>query len=209
MKVRIKVSFIPLLITFLFFLLIITSGFYLIANKNLISTNLLEQKSKASIYTNGNNLKIDFKISNKDMSKAVDFSNRLKIGTSWVEGIEIDLDSESIQKLNQHLPLEVALDFQNKGLAFKSNSRSILNSGLPGESFELASNSGKLSFKSQAGGDYAISVKNPTALIQHATESGKLFISKKLDGLFPILNKVDTISIDVRGKNLTGSILLK
>mgnify|MGYP001570165861 CR=1 FL=1 len=78
------------------------------------------------------------------------------------------------------------------------------------EKFELATDSGRVSLRSANIKDFDLRVESPSSLIKYATESGKMNLSKKVTiGMFPILERIVKMEIEVIGKSVTGEIELR
>lgn len=178
---------------------------------------LSNKKSMASLYIEDQKIKIKFNIADKDRLDALEFSRRLGVGDSWFEGISLELDGDTRGKLSQILPLEVVLNFDNGKLFFKnakslynvSFKNQILKSAQSKTDFEFATGSARISLREQNERDFSLDINNPDPLLQYATESGQLYLSKKLYGMFPILNNIARIELNVNGKNVNGEIQLK
>lgn len=180
-------------------------------------TYLSGRKSLATLYIDDNKVKVKFNIADKDRLDALEFSRKLGASEAWMEGISLDLDSGTRNKLSQVLPLELFVSFRKDSLKFKSTQSSFaakfknkaLQSAQSKSDFEFATGSGKISLKSQNERDFSLDIKDPSPLLQYATESGQIYLSKKVYDMFPISGNIARIEISVNGKDVSGEILLK
>lgn len=199
------------LIFLLFFILILAliSIYILQFNSKFLDTKILQKKSIASIYTQNNNLKIDFNLTNSDKDKAIAFSNNLGVSSDFLEGLTLTLDPNSLDQIKSNLPLEVNLEFNDKSLNLTNFSNVNLNSSIPTQNYEIATGSGRLTFKTRGSKDYDLTILDPDEVVNYATSSGKLYLSKQIEQLFPMLSKIAKITLVVKDKNVSGVILLK
>ncbi len=177
-------------------------------SKNFLLSQTL-QKSTASFSIKGSNLKIEFDILNKDQERAKKLSKSLGVDTSWQKGIEIGLESFSLEWLENRLPLKAYLDFEENSLKFNSGPFYTLNNALPEEKMNFSTGAGNLNLTKKRNGDFSLRLKEPEVLLFYATSSGKLKLSEKIQILFPIINKIDTIDITLQEKNIKGRVSLK
>lgn len=199
------------LIGFLFFILVIAlvSVYLIQINPRFLNTKVLQKVSTADIYTQGDQLKIDFAITKSDNEKMSNFSDNLGVSKAWLEGISLKMDLWSIDKLKQFLPVGVNLSISDKQLSFNSFFLPGLNSSMPIQNYQISSGSSKLMLNARNSSDFDLVVTDPNSIAQYATSSGKLYISSQLQELFPLLEKIAKITLVVRGKNASGNILLK
>ena len=176
--------------------------------KNFLSYLNLVDQSKANISLDGKKVIFNFKIADADWQKVQSLSTNLGINSEWVKGLSIELDENSISYIDQSLPSEVFLNFSDKKIELSSSIFPSLSSALPSKRYEIATQSSSLSLLISSETDYELNLKEPATLLKYATISGQVSLSEKLDPLFPIISKIDTIKVDVKGKNIKGEITL-
>lgn len=210
-KIKTKKTF--LAVSLLVFLLVGGTTLAVYYLKPLISSKLI-QKSSADLIIENKQLKVNFNIVSEDQRMAASFINNLGADSKIIEGLSLDLDDGSIVKLKTVLPVHLTLDISSNRLGFSTPmlSRNLslpkLNSGVVGDTTNFSTGSGKLSISAKANALH-LEAEDPSPLLKYATESGQLHLSRKLDSLFPIFNKVGRIRLDVAGKSVSGVIELK
>lgn len=203
-KVKFKVNFklfIPITAGIIIFLILI-----LFSNKFLLSQTI--HKSTANFSVQGSKLVIDFDIADIDQDSAIKLSKTLGVNTNWTGGIELELDKQSLEWIEDKNPEKVYLDFSDDSISFNSSPVYALNNVLPEERINFSTGSARLNLVRKRNGDFNLKLKDPQDLIFYATSSGKLTISEKMQILFPILNKIDTIDITLQEKSVKGRISL-
>lgn len=196
----------PKKILFLLLVIIFCLGIFVLSNDLLKKQTLF--KSKANIFIKDKNLSITFQINDKDQANLNKFINNLGVDNKFTEGVSLELDQDSLNLISQSLPAEVNLAFEDKQLEFSSKNLPSLNSSLPIKSYQFATEDAKLELKYTTANDYSLEISEPQKLIQSATYSGKMHLSKQLEGLFPIMSKIARIKIRASGKSLQGNIFL-
>jgi hypothetical protein len=171
-------------------------------------SNKLTQKSSADLKIEEKKLKLNFNITANDRQVAESFINNLGADRKVFEGISLELDDQSLTRLQPILPVRLTLDFSSNKLSFYNLSLPKLNSGVAGDVVNFSTESGRLRMSSK-GNVFHLEIEDPNPLMKYATESGQLQLSKKLDLLFSILSKVGRMRLDVDGKSLSGEIQLK
>ena len=169
---------------------------------------LTQTGSKVNISASGGQLRMQFTVAEKDQEGAARFSQSLGVSGNWQKGIEVGLDDKTLTQLEPFLPLQADMSFEEKKIVLSSRSFSFLKSALPQSGTEFATGSGKLSFNGE-GNNYHLKIEKPTDLLVYATSSGKLSLSKKINSVFSIGDKVATIELNLAGKNLDGEIVLR
>ncbi len=199
------------LVFILFFILIFSliSTYLIQNNPSYFKAKVLHNISSVDIFTQNNQLKVNFQIVNSDKENAKIFSNNLGVDADWLEGLSLLLDSNTIDKIKQSLPLHGNIKFSDKQLDLTSQSSSNLNSSLPIQNYQMATGSGRLTFSTRGSDDFDLIIVDPDPIIKYASSSGKLYLSSQSQQLFPILNKIAKIILVVKNKNVTGNILLK
>lgn len=191
-----------------FFCLLIVCVVLLILQKTLIQSFGLN-KSSANFFREDNKLSIKFNILERDKKKAERFFKSLGIENELEKGFTVGLDNTSLDKLGVILPVSVNLDFDEKQVKLNNRALPSLKSAFSASVTEISTGSGRLSFKANNETDYYLFIADPKLVLVHATGSGQLSLSKKVDGLFPILDKIGRIELRVDGKNINGFIELK
>lgn len=190
------------------FLFIVTSalvGAYFLLGKDFFDT----PKSQIKISIEGEEVKFNFDITPKDKEKAEAFSNSLGVNTDWTRGISLQFDEQTVSRLNEILPPQLDMVFVPSGVEFSSKSVKVLTSALPDNKYELATTSGKLTLNYSNEKDFDLVIVDPTPLINYASESAKLHLSLKLEGVLPIASKIDRIEVISRGGEIRGKIVIK
>lgn len=199
------------IIFLVFFILIFSliSIYITSVNPQFLDTKIFRKESTANIYIQNDQLKIDFQIIDEDFQKAANFSNNLGISSDWLLGVSLTLDQRSLFALKQVLPLNPNLNFSDNSLNFSSTKNSDLNSSLPVQNYEISTGSAKLTLSVRGSNDYNLEVIQPDLIVKFATISGQVYLSSQVEQLFPIMSKIAKIVLVVKGKNVSGNILLK
>lgn len=207
LKILISISgaFIILLIFILFqlFRIDLTQGF---------KKGFLQDKSSAKISLKEERLDFRFDLTKNEREDAKSFIQSLGGDQSLLDGFSIKLDQITLEKIAPDLPIEIKVDFSPKQVKFSNGIASTLTNALPiksKKSFTLATDSGDLLFNEFDKNSFNLRVYDPKPILEYATRSSKLTLSKKLDYLFPILQKIGRIEIRASGRKLSGEIELK
>jgi hypothetical protein len=172
--------------------------------------NLIPTLSTATLSKEQQKLIIKFDLTDAEKKDAESFSKAINVSPEWVEGIALELDPSSLEKLNVTLPLKVNVDFSQNNLKLSSKNNKLLSSSLPKNEYNFATESGKLSFKVLSDREFDLEIIDPAPLALFATSSGELTLSSKIEGsILPILSKIGTIKLKVSGSSINGEILLK
>jgi hypothetical protein len=174
----------------------------------LLNKGVLE-RSSTDLYIEDGYLKFKSKITNNDKLKVIEFNRRLGVSGDYLEGVAIKLDPDSLSKLQPLMPVHVSLDFDNDRVNFFSQGKNLLSPGFSGQNANISTGSGKLSFQANNAQSFNLEIQDPEPVLQYATQSGQLHLSSKLNGLFPILDRVAIINLTVNGKNINGEVKLK
>lgn len=166
-------------------------------------------KSTADVSLGTSSLKIAFDLTKSDRSKLNKIASKLGISAEFAEGVEIGLDEKNTEQFKKLLPAKVYLDIEESGIKFQSESRSNLKSVLSDSTYDFATGSAKAKLKMNSDTDFTFEVENPRDALEAATSSGQMRISQRLEGIFPILEKVSTIKLRVQGKFVEGEINFK
>lgn len=175
----------------------------------LSDRNIFAAKSSAELSTENSKLVIKFNIVSKDQEVAKQFLSNLGGDESILQGMKLELDDQSAERLRQVVPVELNLDIEPKKISFSNQRLPHLNRGESEKSFEFATESGRIKYKSSGGTSIDLEIEDPEPLLKYATESGQMSLSNKIDGLFPIMGKVGRIKLEVDGKRVGGEIELK
>ncbi len=176
----------------------------------LENLNLIPTLSTATLSEEQQKLVLKFNLTEKEKKDAEDFSNKLNVSPLWLDGITLQLDPSSLEKLNIALPLKVNVDFSEGDFKFSSTKNKMLSSSLPKNEYSFATSSGKLNFKVISDQEFDLEIIDPSPLALYATTSGELTLSSKIEGsILPILSKIGTIKLKVSGSNINGDLKLK
>lgn len=173
---------------------------------------LLRQKSQSRVYLSLDNqtLKVNFQVSPSDRAEVDDLNNRLGLDPNWTKGLTVSLDASSAGYLRSELPTTLIVSFNPGLIRFHSPNRQLLlQNSQPGTEYHFASSSGSLDFKKIDQMSFSLLIHDPAVVITEASHSGSLYLSDRLQPLWPILQKVATIDLKVLGKNINGEIKLK
>jgi hypothetical protein len=172
--------------------------------------NLIPTLSTATLSQEHQKLVLKFDLTDAEKKDAESFSKALNVSPKWLEGITLELDPSSVEKLNIALPLKVNVDFSQNNLNLSSKNNKLLSSSLPKNEYHFATESGKLGFKVLSDREFDLEIIDPAPLALYATSSGELTLSSKIEGsILPILSKIGTIKLKVSGSSINGEILLK
>lgn len=169
----------------------------------------LRDKSYASLAYEGNTIKLNFDIAPEDVEKATKFSKKLDIRDDWMEGMSLTLDQKTVNLLRDSLPEKVALEFEDQGVSFSSQSSPKLKSSLSEKNYQLATTSGSLTLNASSQRDYDLKIVEPLAVLEYADAQGKIYLSTRAEGLLPLIEKVARIEIQSRNGEVKGSIRIK
>ncbi len=150
-----------------------------------------------------------FSVVNRDQLNVKQLSDRLGIGEDWINGIAINLNSQSLEKLKPLLPARVNLEFKEGEVNFSSGGGLALKSSLPEKSYQVATGGGILNVRGSGVENFDLQVTEPAKLALESSRSGKLYLSKQLSGFLSVLEKVISVSLTVNDKNMMGNIKLK
>lgn len=189
-------------------LLILVTSSVILLTTYLYSQGFFE-KSRAKVYIQDSNLRIDFAVSKKDYSDFKAYFNNLNIEEDISYGISVGLDENSIKYLEKMLPQDLILKISGNKLQFSSSNSIALSSSLPAKNYEISTGSAYLKLKAVNDKNYNLEIKDPELVLGFATKSGQIKLSSEAEGMFPILHKIDTINLRVNGDNLEGTIVLK
>ncbi|KKQ08599.1 hypothetical protein A2858_00105 [Candidatus Daviesbacteria bacterium RIFCSPHIGHO2_01_FULL_36_37] len=199
-----------ILLTILIFFLLAISVPAVIFTKGYYEGFLLSNKesSKVKVETVDSKVKINFEVLGEDRANFEKFSQNLGVSSGYLDGIELELDNESIGKVSEITPIEANLEVSDRALKFSSKSAKSLKSALSKSDYRLASGSGVFEMNVNSGSDFKINIKEPKEVLEYATSSGELTLSSKINPWFQTLQRVDRIYIEVKGKALNGEIVL-
>ncbi len=165
--------------------------------------------SSADISVDNQAVRINFKIKPEDMEVASVFSTNLGVDDSWMEGMSFNLNPATLDLLRSSLPKHVLLRFSPKQVSLENKGGLSLRSSLTNREYKLASGSGSLNAIAGGDRDYQIAITDPAPLLRFASSSGQLHLSAQMEGIFPILSKVATMTLSVHDSNVDGKIILK
>lgn len=175
-----------------------------------ISTGKLwREKSQARVFIEDESLKVAFTISPDDQPNLKLFNQKLAIGEAYLDGIALKLDTQSIKKLEPFLPLELIIQIEPERIEFQNGIVPGFASSLVTETTELSTGSARLKMVRYSQTEYSLEIADPEPLLQQATASGQFVLSDKLLQLYPILERVSTIEMNINGKSVSGEVKLK
>lgn len=154
-------------------------------------------------------LQINFNILPSDQIKVTNISNRLGIGQEWLQGISVQLNKATIDKLKTYLPISVELTLEDDQVQFTNGRLLVLNSGLPVRTEQYASGSGSMILKSQSEKNFELDIKDPGVVVSSAIAEGKLTVSPQLDSLRLVLDQIAEIHLKMANDQVDGFIRLK
>lgn len=131
----------------------------------------------------------------------LDGQNRLRLG--------MQIDTESVSKIKNILPVDLTFQFREKSVEFKSNKKTFLTSSLAGHEYQYATNQASVSLLVNGDSNFKLDVKDPSILIIDATTSGKMRLSSSLSSILPIAEKIARIEIRGESGGIEGTIILK
>lgn len=165
--------------------------------------------SQVEISLDGQIVKIKFQISDYDRAGMNNFSQRLGLATNWQNGIEIKINQLATDYLKNKLPLRANISANENGLLLTVNNiNSLTQPLLEDKNTTTASN---LQIKQISDQNYVIEINNPKLLIEQAITNNKLNLSSQIASaqFWQVVSKLDKISLEIEGHNLTGRISLK
>ncbi len=176
---------------------------------DIASGKLWKEKSQARVYLADGSLKVNFQISTVDQSAVKAFNQKLGVSDEYLQGVAIKIDSESQQKLQSFLPVNLTLEIEDDRIIFQNGIIAGFASSLVTKTMEYATGSSKLKISHYSPTEFLLDITDPEPLLQEATASGKFVLSDKLLPLYPILERVSTIEMSVNGKSVSGEVKLK
>lgn len=176
---------------------------------NSFSKNPFAKQSQVNISLTDLKLNFNFELIEEDEEKFRNFISNWFGVDEEVKNLSLEIDEDLKAMLLPNLPADLDLKISDKTIEFKSKSSLILQTALIKNDFEFATGSGKLFVKYSDPLRYELKIENPNDLVFYATSFGILTASERLDGLFKSLPQVATIELNVNGKSISGSIVLK
>lgn len=167
------------------------------------------QSSQAYINIERENVQIKFKVASGDQSLIKQFSSNLGVSEEYLSGISFEVDENTKANLEQFLPINVNLDISPKRMGFFTPGIKGLESSLIKDKLEFATGSSKLDLKVRGDKEIELEIQDPEPMLKYATNSGQINLSDKLEPLFPIMEKIATIKLEINGNHLEGEIVLK
>lgn len=167
------------------------------------------EKSSASLSILDKKLSIKFNITNSDREIADSFAQNLGVDPTFYNGILIEVDPSTLERISGNLPSLLTVDFNPDRLTFSSPKKIKLSSSQVQNEYNFATGSSQINLKVLSDRDFELKISDPKFLVDYATHSSKLVLSQKLEPLFPIISKIGKITVKVNGKNIDGEIQLK
>lgn len=172
--------------------------------------------SKAGILLQDRKLTASLKIAEKDDQAFKEFLRNLGVQENLTGDITLTVDETTAGQLQQFLPQDTVLKISGKSIEFSSDNLSFfeiftkrfINSG---EELQSAQNEGSLKVKDLGEGKFEIEIDNPEQVINSATLSGKLKISKEEEasGIWQSFAKLAKIKVRVGPHSLWGVVTLR
>ena len=169
----------------------------------------VSEKSTVNISIKDDNLRFDFNIKENEALEVNNFSEKLGISNSWMNGFEVGLDKASIEKIRKILPVSLNLEFEEEKVIFNSDQVFALSVPAKFQETEISTLSSKLNTKYSNERDFEVSIEDPEIFLTESIKSGRFRVSSKIFPLFPIISKISKIDLKVQGKSIEGKIELK
>lgn len=193
-----------LLLTSTLLLTVYLSGRYL--NNFLQKVSGKKDASFADISVLNNNLIIKFSFAEVNRGQIQSLSNKLGLDNGFLDGISVELDQESAGMLSGFLPVRLFIYMDKQNLNLRTDKFALPMPDVSNTIYEISTGSASLKLKSGSKQDFLVEINGPYDILNFATSSGMVHISKKADGLFPIIQKLSTIYISASGKSMEGAI---
>lgn len=178
-------------------LVISLSAFYLVKSDKLFKASTVEAT------LNGNKLQVNFDLTEKDLKEAENLSRDLGVTSDWTKGISIDLENADISAF---FPIKAKIAFEGDRVMLRS--KDTLIKPVLREGYSLSTGSAKFDFKTDGKG-FNLEAQEIATQVRQATISGQLKISKRLEALFPLLERVGRIELRVNSNTAKGEIRFK
>lgn len=208
-KFKLNFKLIILAIISLIVLLSLVIVVFFVVNSNLLDRLGFFEKSTMNLSFEKERVNIKFNFIETDRAKATEFSKKINTSTNWMEGMTFELDPDTVMFLQKNVPNKVFITFSESGIEFRSESVPLLKSALPDKKYTFSTGSAVLNLNAASQKDYDLQITNPKNILQYASDSGKIRLSNRMDGVLPILDKIAKIEIESRGGEVKGWILLK
>lgn len=177
--------------------------------RQVIEDTLKVERSSADVFIEGNHLNFKFKIVKKDDQNFGQFAQNLGVNLSVFDNLSLELDKDSLEKISSILPVTLFLEIDPKSIKFSDKSLNPLKSAISKSTFNFATGSGKLELNSESGQDFYLKLTDPKPLLEYATASGQINLSKKTYDMFPILSKIARMELRVNGRSVSGQFTLR
>lgn len=171
--------------------------------------NLVVERSKAVVFLEDEVVKVEFKIREEDRAGFESFSKNLGVGSGWMNGLELGLNSEATARVGNILPVELNILASEDSLEFGNDDLPGLNSSLSRQEYQSATLSGKLDVAGSGERDFEIEIVEPKDIYKEASLSGQIYFAKQFDKIDTILERVNSIYIKVSGQSIKGNVKLK
>lgn len=195
-----------LIVILILFIMVLAGGLYVSFTKGLLSKFLPVSYADFSVSSGKTNL--TFFIDPKDEKTYKALISEL--GVDEAKNISFQFDDKTTQFLSKLSPQRLTITFLNdKDIRFSSEKLPGLPSALSGKNIQFATKSGTLNINYQDEKDFVLYTKNPDVLLEEATKSGRVYLSKEIGDIFPIASKVATMKVSVDSGAVSGEITLK
>lgn len=208
-----KFLFTVILSVLLVFSVIFLTVTQIIPNKKFLRQILEDtfkvERSSVDVFIEGNHLNFKFKIVKKETPNFSKFAQNLGVNLSVFDNLSLELDKDSLEKISSILPVTLFLEIDPKSIKFSDKSLNPLKSAISKSTFNFATGSGKLELNSESAQDFYINITDPKPLLEYATASGQINLSKKTYDMFPILSKIARMELRVNGRSMSGEFVLR
>lgn len=175
----------------------------------VFSQNPFKKQSQVHVSLIDSKLNFNFDLTEEDKPKFAQFVYNWFGADQEIKTLGFGVDENTQGIISKSVPIDLKLTIKEKSLDFSNNAALGLQNPFIKSDFNFATGSAKLNAEFADSSRYQVKIDNPSDLANYATSSGVLSTSLKIEGLFQSLSKVSTIELNVNGKNISGSILLK
>ena len=176
-------------------------------------------KSTATLFIEGETLKVSFNFLPEDNKRAVSLSDNLGIGREWTKGMAVTLDNGTVSRLKQLVPslgngekLTLNVTLSDKSVEFSSPTilPSSNNNILVNSQNVIASGSGQIKVSNLDDGGIKIEINNPAEALTQEENAGTINLSEKLrDNLWQLAQKFTRIELQIEGNTFQGKVYIK
>ncbi len=158
-------------------------------------------------------LQLSFDILTEDQPRVEEFSQHMRVPSSWSQGMQLVLDRPSAEALKHFMPLKSSLKIEPYRLTFEPTGlKKIvgLQSATPGDLISLASGSATLDVGTDEKGNMMIKTQNLGQALQQAIAAGSTQFSPTfLQSIVPIADTIESAEFLVMPGSAKGFIQLE